>query len=76
MQKERKFFIKCIIKGRDMARNEGSKDNGMDHSSSVGQFLLHFRSAIARVIIIRSVLLDQFGNLSTESNVERKDFKD
>lgn len=59
-----------------MARKEGSKDNGMYNSSSVGQFLLRFRSAIARVIIIGSVLLDQFGNLSTASNVERKDFKD
>lgn len=76
MQKERNFVIKCILEGMDMTRNEGSKDNGMDHSSSVGQFLLHFRSAIARVIIIGSVLLDQFGNLSTASHVERKDFKD
>lgn len=59
-----------------MARNKGSKDNGMDHSSSVGQFLLHFRPAIVRVIIIGSVLLDQFGNLGTAPNVERKDFKD
>lgn len=52
-----------------MARNEGSEDNGMYSSSSLGQFLLHFRSAIAQVIIIWSVLLNQFGSLNTVSNV-------
>lgn len=52
-----------------MARNKGSKDNGMYNSSSVGQFLLHFRSAVVQVIIIWSVLLNQFGSLNTVSNV-------
>jgi len=64
-----KFVIKCILKGRDMARNEGSKVNGMYNSSSLGEFLLHFRSAVVQDIIIRSVLLNQFGSLNTVSNV-------
>lgn len=64
-----KFVIKCILKGRDMARNEGPQDNGMCNSSSVGQFLLHFRSAVVQVIIMWSVLLNQFGSLNTASNV-------
>lgn len=52
-----------------MARHEGSRDNGMCNSSSVGQFLLHFGSAIVQVIIIWSVLLNQFGSLNTVFNV-------
>jgi len=52
-----------------MARNEGSKVNGMYNSSSLGEFLLHFRSAVVQDIIIRSVLLNQFGSLNTVSNV-------
>lgn len=63
-----KFVFKCILKGRGMARNTESKDNGMYNASSVGQFLLHFRSAIVQVIIIWSVLLNQFGSLNTVSN--------
>lgn len=58
-----------------MSGNEGSKDNGVYNSSSVGQFLLHFRSAIVQVISIWSVLLNQFGSPNTASNVKRKNFK-
>lgn len=35
-----------------MAGDERSKDNEMCTSSSVGQILLHFRSATVQVIII------------------------
>lgn len=65
----RLFVIKCILKGRGMAANERSKDNEMYTSSSVGQILLHFRSAAAQVIIIGSVLLNQFGSLNAVSDV-------
>lgn len=63
-----KLVTKCILKWRDTAGKERPKDNGM-YSSSAGQFLLPFRSAVVQVVIIWSVLLNQFGSLNTVANV-------